>query len=474
MSKVAAFFDLDRTVLRGASGPAINEALTEVGLRKKGLPGENLLYRAYDVFGENPLGMGLARLAAFAVKGWPVERMEAAGELAVPKLLKLVGGYLPPLLADHRAKGHLTVLATTTPEVLVRPLARELGFDDVVATRYVSEQGRYVGRIEGGFVWGGGKLRAVGRWAAEHEVDLRESYAYSDSVHDVPLFVSVGHRYAVNPDPSLAALATARRWPILHLDVPPGVPTILGIEPADVVRVLVRKELFPYARFELSGVENIPDEGGFILASNHRSYFDTVAIALVVGAKGRPTRFLAKAELFDAPIVGWVARALGGIRVDRAKTSAASSLVEGERVLQAGEGLVILPQGTIPRGEAFFDPVLRGKTGVARLAAASGAPVIPVGLWGTEDVWPRSSRVPNIANVFSPAKVTIHVGPPVAKLRRGPDDAVADTETIMAAIAALLPERARRSGRPSDEELARTYPAGHQGEERVRGFSPRA
>lgn len=474
MSKVAAFFDLDRTVLHGASGPAINEALAEVGLRKRGLPGENLLYNAYNLLGENPLGMGLARLAAVAVKGWSVERMETAGEIAADKLRNHVGHYVRPLLAEHRSNGHLLVLATTTPEVLVRPLARELGFDDVIATRYVSEQGRYLGRIDGGFVWGAGKLRAVGRWAQVHDVDLRESFAYSDSLYDVPLLAAVGHRFAVNPDPGLTAIATLRRWPVLDLDVPPGVPTAGGIEMADVARVVVRKELFPYARFDISGIENIPDEGGFILASNHRSYFDTVAVALVVSAKGRPTRFLAKAELFDAPLIGYVARALGGIRVDRAGATASSSLASAERVLEAGEGIVILPQGTIPRGEAFFDPVLHGKTGVARLAAATAAPVIPVGLWGTEDVWPRSSRVPRVANVFSPAKVTVRVGPPVESLRLGPDDAVQDTETVMSAIAALLPERGRRAGRPTEEELARTYPAGHHGEERVRGVSPRA
>jgi putative phosphoserine phosphatase/1-acylglycerol-3-phosphate O-acyltransferase len=293
-------------------------------------------------------------------------------------------------------------------------------------------------------------------------------------VHDIPLLISVGQRFAVNPDPGLAAVATLRRWPILDLNVPPGVPTIGGREVGDLVRLAIHKELFPYARFDIAGVENIPDEGGFILASNHRSYFDTVAIALVVVAKGRPTRFLGKAEIFDAPLVGWVARALGGIRVDRAGSSAASALTEAERVLAAGEGLVILPQGTIPRGEAFFDPVLKGKTGVARLAAATGASVVPVGVWGTEEVWPRSSRVPNIVNLFSPPKVTIRVGMPVKGLRRGPKDAVADTEKIMGAIAALLPDRARQADRPSEEELAKTYPAGRTGEERARGVSPRA
>lgn len=471
MSRAAAVFDLDRTILRGASGPAIGAALAEAGIRSRALPGEALFYSTYNLFGETLVGMGLARAAAFGVKGWLVERLEAAAEVVADKLAPLVCRYARPLLAEHREQDHLLVLATTTPDVLVQPLAERLGFDEVIATRYASEGGKYVGRLDGRFVWGWGKLAAVRDWAARAGVDLRESFAYSDSRYDVPLLMSVGHRFAVNPDPGLLAVATLRRWPILHLDVPPGVPTIVGMEPAQLFRPLLRRELFPYARFDIAGVDEIPDEGPFILVSNHRSYFDVAPLALVVGAKGRPTRFFGKAEIFDAPVVGPLARAFGGIRVDRGG-DAASSLREGERVLRAGEGVVLLPQGTIPRGSTFFDPVLRGKTGAARLAAATGAPVVPVGLWNTEAVWPRSSRLPRIANVVSPPTVRVRLGPPVSGLALGPDDALADTERIMAAVAALLPEEARVARAPSEDELARTYPAGRHGEERAVGVEP--
>jgi putative phosphoserine phosphatase/1-acylglycerol-3-phosphate O-acyltransferase len=472
MGSVAAFFDLDRTVLRGASGPAINDALTETGLRATNIPGEALLYRIYNLFGENLLGMALARAAAFGVKGWQVSEMEGAAEIAADRLEALVGRYTRPLLEEHRRHGHLLVLATTTPDVLVRPLAERLGFDDVIATRYGQEKGRFTGRIVGRFVWGPGKLAAVREWAGERGVELGESYAYSDSVFDFPLLSAVGHATAVNADPALVPLAVLRRWPLLHLDVPPGVPTVVGIEPFDVARLLVRPELLPYARFDIEGAkQNIPSEGPFILAANHRSYFDVAAIALVVAKSGRPTRFLGKRELFDAPVVGQIGRALGGIPVDRAG-KAANALHEAERVLAAGEGLVILPQGTIPRGPAFFDPALSGKTGVARLAAASGAPVIPLGLWNTESVWPRSSQIPRLLNLLSPPKVRVRVGLPVQGLRLGSRDVVADTKTIMSAIAALLPPEARERREPTEEELARTYPKGRPGEARARGVEP--
>jgi putative phosphoserine phosphatase/1-acylglycerol-3-phosphate O-acyltransferase len=118
----------------------------------------------------------------------------------------------------------------------------------------------------------------------------------------------------------------------------------------------------------------------------------------------------------------------------------------------------MMPEGTIPRGPAFFDPVLKGRWGAARLAAMSGAPVIPIGLWGTEKVWPRSSRAPAVWNILNPPKIRIRVGPPVEGLKgRSPD---ADTKRIMAAITDLLPPEARVHRMPTEEELARTYPSG--------------
>ena len=95
------------------------------------------------------------------------------------------------------------------------------------------------------------------------------------------------------------------------------------------------------------------------------------------------------------------------------KRSGRAAYEEAEQALRNGELLIIAPQGTIPRGEAFFDPRLRGKSGVARLAAATGAPVIPLGVWGTELVWPRSSRIPNVTNVLHPPTVRVRVGPRV-------------------------------------------------------------
>jgi putative phosphoserine phosphatase / 1-acylglycerol-3-phosphate O-acyltransferase len=167
-------------------------------------------------------------------------------------------------------------------------------------------------------------------------------------------------------------------------------------------------------------------------------------------------------------VVGTVARALGGIRVDRASGSD-DPLVDAAAALAAGELVAILPQGTIPRGRAFFDPELKGRWGAARLAAQAKVPVVPIGLWGTEEVWPRADRVPRVWNLTHPPTVRVRVGQPVPlKLR----SAEADTRRIMAAISALLPPEARRDRAPTAEELARTYPPGHSGDGDERGRRP--
>jgi putative phosphoserine phosphatase/1-acylglycerol-3-phosphate O-acyltransferase len=120
-----------------------------------------------------------------------------------------------------------------------------------------------------------------------------------------------------------------------------------------------------------------------------------------------------------------------------------------------------MPQGTIPRGPAFFDRDLKGRWGAARLAALTNAPVIPIGLWGTERVWPRSSRLPNVLNVTNPPVVTVRVGEPLELKHRSLD---ADTRRIMRAITALLPPEAHVDHVPTAAELAATYPPGYQGD----------
>ncbi|MFM7262788.1 MAG: lysophospholipid acyltransferase family protein, partial [Acidimicrobiales bacterium] len=188
--------------------------------------------------------------------------------------------------------------------------------------------------------------------------------------------------------------------------------------------------------------------------------FDVAAMAVTIARTGRTVRFLGKKEVFDAPVIGQIAAAMGGIRVDRG-TGSDEPLQAAAEALAAGDMVALMPQGTIPRGRAFFDPVLKGRWGAARLAQVSGASVIPVGIWGTEKVWPRNAKLPNITNVTSPPDVSVTVGGPVTL---GRADLDADTASIMAAITALLPGEARVWREPTEDELRRALPSNYEGD----------
>ncbi|MBV8463947.1 MAG: haloacid dehalogenase-like hydrolase, partial [Acidimicrobiales bacterium] len=149
----AVFVDLDRTLIRSASGPVFQQALVAEGVLPAGrrLPGEGLVYGIYNRFGESLPSIALARAAAPAMRGRSADATRLAAKRAVGPLLELVQPWAAQVLGTHRDEGLPLVLATTSPYDFVCPLAEALGFDDVVATRYVVDRGRYTGAIEGSF-----------------------------------------------------------------------------------------------------------------------------------------------------------------------------------------------------------------------------------------------------------------------------------------------------------------------------------
>ncbi|MEM1333853.1 MAG: HAD-IB family hydrolase, partial [Actinomycetota bacterium] len=354
----AAFFDLDRTLLAGASGEVFSRAMTDAGITSGPFPGEKFLFGLFNRIGETLPSMLIARQGVALAAGRSQSDVRAAAETVADDLVDMLQPFAETVFEAHREAGRPIVLATTTPEDLVGPFAERLGLDGVVATRYaVGSDGRYTGELDGPFVWSAGKLAAIQTWASEHGIALEDSWAYSDSFYDAPMLGAVGNPIVVNPDPRLVLLAAARRWPTMNLDVSPGVVKIpvVGLEVQELALRFNRSAAYPYARFSFQHIDRIPTEWPAILVGNHRSYFDVSAMSLAIAKAGRPARFLGKKEVFDAPIVGPLATAMGGIRVDRASGSD-EPLQAAADALAGGEMVAMMPEGTIPRGPAFFDP----------------------------------------------------------------------------------------------------------------------
>ncbi len=366
----AAFFDLDRTLLRGASGEVFSDAMRSAGLVSRTIPGERYIYGLFNTVGETLPSMALARQAVNFAKGHSRASVQEAADSVADRLVGMVQPFARSVFEMHRAEGRPLVLATTTPYDLVKPFADRLELDDVIATRYGLEDDgdTYDGTLAGPFVWSAGKLEAVREWAEAHGVDLAASWFYSDSVYDTPLMSVIGNPVVVNPDPRMVLMAAARRWPTLNLDVSPGVAKVplVGLELQRLAMAITRPSLVPWADIRISGTDRIPTDGPAILVGNHRSYFDATVMAMVVAKTGRTVRFLGKKEVFDIPVLGSIAKALGGIRVDRGTGS--------EEPLQAA--VEALAGGRVGRTHAAgHDPA---RAGVLRSGAegsmGSGAP----------------------------------------------------------------------------------------------------
>lgn len=181
-------------------------------------------------------------------------------------------------------------------------------------------------------------------------------------------------------------------------------------------------------KWTVEGATRIPVHGPAILASNHTSYLDPLALAYVANLRHRKIRFLTKAELFDKQPLGMLLRQAQQIPVVRDSTSAAGSLEAAVAALQAGECVTVFPEGTI---SLDLEPMV-GKSGTARLAAMTGVPVWPIGLWGAHRIMFKG-RKPNWK--WGIAEVGV-VGDTVRVTSA--DDPIEATDRIMSAIAGCV------------------------------------
>lgn len=191
---------------------------------------------------------------------------------------------------------------------------------------------------------------------------------------------------------------------------------------------------------EWKGAENLPRNTGFIACPNHVTEIDPIVVGHFLYNNKVLPHFLAKASLFSIPVLGAALRASQQVPVERTTAGANRSLEVARKAIEGGGGIVIYPEGTLTRDPDMWP--MKGRTGAARLALQTGAPVVPIAHWGAHEVFPRYAKR---LYLFPRKTSRVLVGKPVdlSEFRNGPitrSTLEAATNRIMDALTDLVAE----------------------------------
>jgi HAD superfamily hydrolase (TIGR01490 family) len=220
--RTAAFFDLDKTVIAKSSTLAFSRPFYQGGLINR----RAVLRTAYAQFvylvggADHDQMEGMRKYLSELCRGWNVQQVrEIVAETLHDLIDPIIYDEAASLIEEHHLAGRDVVIVSASGAEVVEPIGEMLGADHVIATRMGVKEGRYTGEIDH-YVYGPAKARAIAEVAESEGYDLERSFAYSDSVTDIPMLETVGHPYAVNPDRALRREAAAREWPVLTFNRP--------------------------------------------------------------------------------------------------------------------------------------------------------------------------------------------------------------------------------------------------------------
>lgn len=429
--KVGAFFDLDGTLVAGFTAVI----LTQERLRRRDM-GVGELLSMVQAGLNHTLGRiefeDLIIKASSALRGRLLSDLEEIGErLFHQRIEPRVYPEMRELVRAHMARGHTVVLSSSALTIQVEPVARFLGISNMLTNKFeVNEDGLLTGDVVRPILWGPGKAAAVQRFAAEHGIDLKDSYFYADGDEDVALMYLVGNPRPTNPEGKMAAVAKRRGWPILKFNSRGGVglrrqlrtlagfstmfPVAAGAVGLGVLTGSRRRGVnfftsnFSQLLLATSGVhlnvigkENLTAQRPAVFIFNHRNQVDPV----IAGALVRDNWVaVGKKELQNDPIMGTLGKLLDGVFIDRDDSAAAvETLHTVEDRARNGLSIVIAPEGT------RLDTTEVGpfKKGPFRIAMAAGIPIVPIVIRNAEIVASRNSTTIN------PGTVDVAVFPPI-------------------------------------------------------------
>jgi HAD superfamily hydrolase (TIGR01490 family) len=221
MARSAAFFDLDRTLMAGSSGMAWVKASYDAGLISRSQMlrwvRDGLVFRLRGST-DQTTQEAMERIKE-VLNGASARELERLGPRVLAEVLPRIYPQMLDEVYSHRDQGRATFIVSAAGNDLVELVARVLGMEGGVGTRYeIDADGNFTGELDGPFMYGKGKLEGIRRFADDHEIDLSESWAYSDSASDLPMLRAVGSAVAVNPDAELAIVAREEGWQVMRFE----------------------------------------------------------------------------------------------------------------------------------------------------------------------------------------------------------------------------------------------------------------
>ncbi|MDH3959607.1 MAG: HAD-IB family hydrolase [Actinomycetota bacterium] len=428
---IGAFFDFDGTLIAGYSAAAFftyrlkRREISTRELMRTVAEGVNVERRGHDVTELMNVGaQGQAGRSAEEVERW-------ARTVFAANIAEMIYPDARTLIDAHLRKHHTVVVASSATRPQIQATADDLGIDHILCTELeVDDEGLYTGALASPIRWGEGKSDAVVEFADEYEIDLDESFGYSNGGEDVPFLETVGRPCALNPDESLEEIATDHSWPVARLveaqstgpvDLVRSVAAISvfagSVGAAGALAVLNRSRSLGAnvaasvgcdlglatagVRLRVVGEDNVWAARPAVFLFNHQSQLD----AFVLGALLRKDfTGVAKKSLERDPMfapVGFLADVAYIDRTDSAK--ARQGLEPAVDALRNGKSIAIAPEGT----RAPTPRLLPFKKGPFHMAMQAGVPIVPIVMRNCGEIMAAHSMA------IHPGTVDVAVLPPI-------------------------------------------------------------
>ncbi|MFK7937388.1 MAG: HAD-IB family hydrolase [Saprospiraceae bacterium] len=427
---IAAYFDLDRTLIRDFSVKSFAQnRLLSGKFTSRELVSQVAGGIAYAVNNDN-----FAGLAAISAKGVTnIDEqvfIDVGEEVYLKNLARSVIPESRALVAAHLAMGHTVAIVSAATPYQVDPVARDLGIEHVMCTRMEVRNGKFTGNLIEPACWGNGKAYYGKQFAEQNGIDLQKSYFYTDSDEDMPLLEIVGNPRPVNPNNKLSSIAFQNGWPVMRFNAESSgniltnaartALTAGAMMPAAAAGVL--RGLVSFSKTD--GVNSMTSTfgdlatmmAGISLSTKGQKHLETRPAVFIMNHQSAADMLIAaklirhdmvgiaKKELKNVPVLGQMLQLGGAIFVDRSdREKAIEAMQPAVDALQSGTSVVIFPEGTRSNGYRLG----KFKKGAFHLSMQAGVPIVPIILKNAHDAMPKNSAV------FRPTLVKVVVLPPI-------------------------------------------------------------